>query len=198
MGSYRPALFMAISFLTGCGYRWQPEYPYQERPSITVLFAKGDEDGTLTQEIVRAIAVSGIADVRSRDGDYRLEIKVIDSTNETIGWRKDEQKVDGKIQRNMVAREARKTISIEATFFKGDSEQIAYGPYSITADADYDYVDGDSYEDLTFLNSAGKTQAVLPFSLGQLEPYESAQEATVRPLYSRLAQKVVDVISSEW
>jgi hypothetical protein len=51
---------------------------------------------------------------------------------------------------------------------------------------------------LTFINPAGTLVTVLPFSLGQLESVESAQEAAARPLYSRIAQKVVDAISSEW
>lgn len=188
-----PILFL----VAGCGYRWQPEYPHGSRPTLTIPFATGDEDGSLTNEIVRAVTFSGIADVRFKEADYRLQIKILESNNETIGFRLDRQKVDGKIKKNMVSCEARKTVSIEATLFKGKTDEIAYGPYKITSDADYDYVDGDSYQDLTFSKN-GVTQAVLPFSLGQLESYESAQEAAVRPLYSHLAQKVVDVISSEW
>jgi len=189
---------LVFLLLTGCGYRWQPDYPQACRPSITIPFISGDEDGSFTSEMARAIAVSGIADVHFKDGDYRLEIKILKTVRETIGFRKDKQKVDGQIKKNMVACEARKIISIEATLFQGNSEEIAYGPYLLTGDVDFDYVDGDSYQDLTFVNPHGIAQAVLPFSLGQLESYESAQEAAVRPLYSSLAQKVVDVISSEW
>ncbi|MBS0624808.1 MAG: LptE family protein [Verrucomicrobia bacterium] len=194
---WRAVLFIVL-FSTGCGYRWQPEYPEGHRPTITIPFAQGDADGALTNEIARSIAISGIADVRLKKADYRLEIKILDSNNETIGFRLDKQKVDGKIKKNMVSCESRKIVTIEATLFKSDTDQIAYGPYTITGDTAYDYVDGDSYQDLTFKNSRGITQAVLPFSLGQLESYESAQEAATRPLYSQISQKVVDVISSEW
>ena len=194
----RAVLVLIFLLFSGCGYRWQPDYPQVCRPSITIPFISGDEDGAFTNEMARAIAVSGIADVRFKDGDYRLEIKILKSEKETIGFRKDKQKVDGQVKRNMVACEARKILSIEATLFHGNSEEIAYGPYFLAGDVDLDHVDGDSYQDLTFVDPHGIARAVLPFSLGQLESYESAQEAAVRPLYSFLAQKVVDVISSEW
>ncbi len=83
-------------------------------------------------------------------------------------------------------------MRIEVVFYEGDSDQIAYGPYAITASSDYDYIDGDSIQDLTFVDTQGVFTTVLPFSLGQLEPVESAQEAATQPLYRRLAQKIVD------
>lgn len=186
-----------LFFLTGCGYRWQPGSFEPDRYSITVPFIKGDEDGLFTNEVVRAIAASGVADIRFRGGDYRLEISILQNSKETLGFRKDRQKVNGKTKRNMVACEARKNLSIEATLFRGESEEAVFGPYVLEADVDFDYVDGDSYQDLMFVDPHGASQAVLPFSLGQLESYEAAQDAAMRPLYSRLAQKIVDVISSQ-
>ena len=87
-------------------------------------------------------------------------------------------------------------MTIEVALCQGT--EVVYGPYRVAADADYDYVDGDSIRDLTFIDSSGSTITVLPFSLGQLEPKESAALAATKPLYRRLAQKVVDAISSEW
>lgn len=181
--------------LTGCGYRWQPGEA--ESYSITVPFIKGDEDGLFTSEVTRALAASGIADIRFHGGDYRLEISILQDSKETLGFRKDRQKVDGKTKRNMVACEARKNLSVEVTLFRGEGDEAVLGPYVLEADVDFDYVDGDSYQDLMFIDPHGVSQAVLPFSLGQLESYEAAQDAAMRPLYSRLAQKIVDVISSQ-
>ncbi len=184
--------------LAGCGYRWQPDFPTEGRPTISVPFVAGDEDGTLTHEIVRALTAAGIAKIQGSDPDYRLAISIVDAQIESIGFRRDKQKITGKIKKNLLASEGRKTISLEAILYEGKTEKIAYGPYRIVADVDYDYVDGDSVQDLTFVNQAGILTTVLPFSLGQLESVEAAQEASSRPLYAKLAQKIVDAIFSEW
>ncbi len=139
-----------------------------------------------------------MAILHHRRGDYRLEVKIIESHLETTGFRRDKQKIESKIKKNLLAAEARKWMTVEAILYEGDSDRIAYGPYQIEADTDYDYYDGDSLQDLAFINSEGRFTTVLPFSLGQLESTESAQEASLKPLYSKIAQKIVDVISSEW
>ncbi len=197
MGMSNFALYAGLLFfLTGCGYRWQPDSFAVSHPSITVPFIKGDEDGLFTNEVVRALASSGVADVRFSGGEYRLEISILQEGKEIVGFRKDRQKVNGKTKKNMFACEARKIVSVEATLFRGG--EAVFGPYVLEADADFDYVDGDSYQDLMFVDPQGVSQAVLPFSLGQLEPYEAALDASMRLLYSRLAQKIVDVISSQY
>ena len=189
-------LLVSFSVLTGCGYRWEPNYPHAERPSVSVPFVTGDEDGRLTAAIIQTLGSSGLVDVVSSEGNYRLQVSILSNSVENIGYRQDPQKVDGKVRTTLLASEGRKTIAIEASLYRGD--EIAYGPYQIASDAEYDYVDGDSIRDLTFVNPAGTLVTVLPFSLGQLESLESAQEGVSRPLYSRLAQKVVEAISSEW
>lgn len=184
--------------LTGCGYRWQPDFPTESRPVVTIPFIPGDEDGMLTAEMVRAITASGLAQVRGSNPDYRLVVQIKNVQNQTIGYRRDPQKVHGKVRKNVLASEGRKTVFVEAALYRIHSDEIVYGPYEISGDADYDYIDGDSIQDLTFVDASGLTQTVLPFSLGQLEPIESAQEAASRPLYNSLAQKIVDAIFSEW
>lgn len=189
-------LLISLSFLTGCGYRWQPDYPNAVRPSVTVPFIIGDEEGLFTAEVIRSLSSSGLVNVISFGGEYELQVTIVADATSNIGFRQDPQKVDGKIRNNLLAIEGRKSMTIEAALFRGG--EAVYGPYKITSDADYDYVDGDSIQDLTFTNPEGALITVLPFSLGQLEPLESAQNAALRPLYCRLAQKIVDSISSEW
>ncbi len=187
---------LALSLLTSCGYRWNPDYPQGQRPTVTVPFAIGDEEGQLTAEMIRVLSTSGLVDVVSSGGDYALQVTIQSDGNETTGYRRDPQKVDGRVRKNLLAVEGRRSMTIEAALCRG--EEVVYGPYQITADADYDYVDQDSIQDLTFVNPQGGVVTVLPFSLGQLEPIEAAQEATNRPLYQRLSQKIVDALSSEW
>ncbi len=185
-------------YLSSCGYRWEPDYPNGVRPSIAVPFVIGDEEGNLTSEIVRALNSSGLAEVRNSAGDYRLQVTILGSGIETVGYRRDRQDIFGKSRKQLLACEGRKTMTVEATLFEGDTGKVAFGPYQVSADADYDYVDGDSLKDLAFIGATGAEIIVLPFSLGQLESNETAQEASTRPLYNRIAQKIVDVIFSEW
>lgn len=189
-------LLLSYSLLSGCSYHWQPEFSENIRPTITVPFVEGDEEGFLTAEIISSLSASGLADVRSSGGDYQLAVSIVGAEDEKIGFRIDPQKVDGEVRKNLLASEGRRTMTIEAALCNGD--EVIYGPYRITADAEYDYVDGDSIQDLTFMNPAGTLVTVLPFSLGQLESVESAQAAATRPLYRKLAQKIVDAISSDW
>lgn len=189
-------LLFLLLLLSGCGYRWQPDFPAEKRPLIYIPYVTGDSDGTFTSELAQAVIGSGMAELCHRGGDYRLQVAIIDTETHTVGYRRDRQKVTGKVKKNIVAREGRKTITVEAALYQGD--EIAYGPYQIAADADYDYLDGDSIQDLVFINSAGVPTTALAFSLGQLESVESAQEAANRPLNQKLAQKIVDVIFSEW
>lgn len=180
----------------GCGYRWQPDYPEGIRPRFTVPFVAGDESGCLTAEIARALSSSGSIDVVSSGGDYELQVSILNHGVENIGYREDPQKVDGKVRKNLLGCEGRKTLTLQAVVYRGT--EAVYGPYQISSEAEYDYVDGDSIQDLTFVSPEGTVVTVLPFSLGQLESIEAAQEAATHPLYRRIAQKVVDAISSNW
>lgn len=184
-----------LLFLCSCGYEWAPK---EDRFTVSVPFVVGDEDGALTQELVWALSRSGLAKIKNDEANYRLDVQIVEAKNDTVGFRRDKQIVKGKTGKNLLACEGRKTVGVEVTVFKQETEEAVLGPFKVTADADYDYVDGDSIQDLTFTDSQGQLITVLPFSLGQLESTESAQEAATRPLYRSLAQKIVDVITSEW
>lgn len=181
-----------LLLLGSCGYSWKGG----DVPTIAIPFAQHDEDGSFTAHMIAAISQSGKARIGSADADFRLVLSIENSSNEIIGFRKDQQQVDGKVNRNMVACEGRKTIAAQVSLFKGSD--CVLGPLTLTADGDYDYVDGDSVQDLAFFLPDGTRQIVLPFSLGQLEAVDAAQEAVTRPIYRQLAQKIVDAISAEW
>lgn len=190
------SLLVCISFLASCGYQWIPEYPDGQRPTVCVPFACGDEEGFLTTEIISSLNQSGVVDVVSSNGDYVLNVVVKDCQTDMIGFRIVPQKVDGEVRNNLRPSEGRRRLTVEANLSSGG--EVIFGPYLVVADADYDYVDGDSIQDLTFVNPRGITQTVLPFSLGQLEPIDSAEAAVLVPLYRNISQKIVDAISSEW
>jgi hypothetical protein len=189
-------LFLALG---GCGYRWQPEFPCNEgRPTISVPYVAGDADGSLTAEMIRALAISGLCEVRQWGAKYRLQVSIVGAEGQTIGYRRDRQEISGESQKNLIASERRKTIAVQAALYDCESNKVALGPFRIEAYADFDYVDGDSIQDLVFIGPNGIRQVVLPFSLGQLESSEAAEEAAMRPLYVQIAKKIVDSIFAAW
>lgn len=182
--------------LTSCGYQWSNETTLASKPSIYIPYIEGDEEGTLTSEVIAKIASSGIARIAKREAEYRLEVQMLSQQSDPIGWRRDPQKIKSKVRKNLTGCEERRSLEVEVAIFQG--EYLYYGPIKLACWVDYDYVDGDSFPDLTFVNQHGVLTVVLPFSLGQLESIESAQEAATIPLYRQLAQKIVDAISPAW
>lgn len=185
---------ICISLFSSCGYHWRSESFSSYRPSIAVPFIEGDVDGSLTQSLVYALSSSGKLDVRQREAQYRLQASIIQASTETIGYRRDRQKISGEIKKNLVSSENRKTLVVEISLYQGSGERLICGPIRLEADADYDYIDGDSMQDLAFINPLGQQQTVLPFSLGQLEPKEAAEEAATRPLNIRMAKQIVEAV----
>ena len=190
----RTVSFSLILFLVSCGYRWADML---EDRTISIPYVVGDEDGRLTSELITAFSHS-FATVVRKGGKYELRVSVLTQQRDTIGFRIDRQQIKGKSKKNIVADEERTTLTVEAALYEQGGKDPVFGPQQFTACVDYDFVDGDSYRDLTFVDSFGATQTVLAFSLGQLESTESAREAATRPLYSRIAKSIVDSISASW
>ena len=186
---------LLLLLLSSCSYEWYSSEAALR--TVSVPFVTGDEDGSFTAALVHALTRSGIS-VVSSGAHRRLEVKVTGSSTEVVGYRIDPQKIKSEIKKNIVASEGRHNLSVEVALYSNTSEQPLWGPYILSSDADYDYVDGDSHQQLTFVNSDGKNVVVLPFSLGQLESSEEAQAAANRPLYHKLVQKIVDSISCAW
>jgi len=191
-------LWLFFLFFSSCGYHWTAETPEGRPVRVSVPFISGDEQGVLTSEIISALSSSGMVRISSSMPEYRLQVCVLKQNNETIGFRRDRQKVHGGVKKNLLACEGRRVLEAEVMLRHVDTGEVAWGPYRLAADADYDYVDGDSIQDLTFVAPDGSPMIVLPFSLGQLESVESAQEAATQLLYRRLAKKIVDAFSAEW
>lgn len=187
---------LLLSSLISCSYNWEMLPSDGSLPTIAVPFIEKDEDGSFTAELMLAISRSGAARAVSQGGQYQLQITILKESQEKIGFRIDPQKVDGKVRHNLLASEGRRGETVQFSLWKG--KEIVLGPFEVEASSEFDYVDGDSIQDLTFTDSLGQLQTVLPFSLGQLEPIDSAEIAALKPLKRRLAQKIVDTIAMNW
>ena len=104
---------------TGCGYRWRTESPSLSRPSITVPFVPGDDDATLTNEIIHTLTTSGLAEVRRRGGMYRLAVAFVDSLSETTGFRLDLQKVKGGLRKTSLPVKGAKPSQFKSLYMRG-------------------------------------------------------------------------------
>lgn len=182
-------LFLSFLTLTGCGYHWVNDIP---RKSISIPYIEGDLEGGLTSEVISAINSSSHFQFKTHS-DLILKGRIIKNLDQDIGFKEEQDGTEE--ERSLIAVEGRKTFTVEIVLCQ--NEKAIWGPKNIEAFVDYDYVDPHSLSDLSFILD-GERVSILPFSLGQLSSQDSAQDGALRPLYKKLAQKIVDVISLEW
>ena len=189
-------LIAVISLLcSSCGYRIDEGSVPPQLSTLSVPYFSGDQEGILTETVVRALNISGNFEYTDREGSVILEGEVIRDHLEHIGYQYDRRPVSGKRINRLIPNEGRREITVRVSLVDSHSQEVLYGPFDVSASSDYDFVDSDSLRDTSFIDSAGERQSVLFFSLGQLDSAEGAQEATLEPLYERLALKIVEGLS---
>lgn len=188
---YLPLLMVFIS----CSYTNKLPDKYSES-TVNIPYVKGDEDGQLTHSLVYQLSAAGALEYKQIDADYVLLVSVLDVSNDKIGYRKDRD-LDGKLRDNLMPIESRQSIKAEVSLKSTTTDEIVWGPRTISADIDYDYVEQDALKDLSFVNSSGKRETILSYSLGQLESVPSAQISVRHPLYQNLAKNIVTAIIGE-
>lgn len=170
---------------TSCGYRFGQGSLPNQYSSISVPYVKGDFDGDLTASIVRQIARSGSFQYSSDGGELTLIVKIVDFSDENIGFRYNRKK-RGKLTDTVVPVETRITNTVEVVVVETGSGSTILGPVRLSAYVDFDH---DYYSSQNGVNV---------FSLGQLTDVDEAFDAVQRPLNQLLAQKIVDFISDSW
>ncbi len=181
---------------TSCGYNLGRSQSLKN-PSITVPYVEKDVSGYFTSELIQELSYSSNLRYKYSDGDYILCVKIIDSNTSQIGYKYDRNNENIR-QNNLRATEGRQKVTARVELIDKASQSVKFGPFDISASYDFDYVDPDSLNDLSFIDASGNRKTVLAFSLGQLESIESAKQAALRPLYHKLAKKIVDAISTYW
>ena len=182
-------LFLACS----CSYRLRSPGNLSVR-TVNVPYITGDREGVLTQSIIYQLSSDGFLEYRPSHADCELKVEILEKKNDQIGYRRDR---DGDtVKKNLMPTESRQTIKAKVSLESSDHD-IIWGPTIITADVDYDYVEQDSLEDLSFLNPKGELESVLSFSLGQMESVGSAQISALKPLYSKLARNIAEALKGE-
>jgi hypothetical protein len=191
-----PFFLLLFSLLSSCGYRGGTG---SEGATLSVPYIDGDTHGFFTSALIKQINESTSFSYSNREGDFLLKVTVLEHANSQIGYRRDLIVENGEEQNNIRPSEGRKTLKVQVSVHDSSTQDAVWGPHIFSADADYDYVDQDSFQDLSFTDpNTGALVTVLQFSLGQLEAYENAQDAAMTPLYRQLSQKIIDAISAAW
>ncbi|NGX56838.1 MAG: hypothetical protein K1060chlam5_01084 [Candidatus Anoxychlamydiales bacterium] len=188
--------FTLLFFLNSCSYHLGRNED-SKISTVSVPYVKGDFSGLFTQEVIRQISNTPSLTYRYSNADSKLKIAIIDNKVDQIGYKYDRDKKDQR-KKNIRQTESRQTITVNIELMDNKTNETILGPYKISADEAFDYVDQDNLNDLSFVDSNGNRETVLAFSLGQLESFENAKDASLKPIYIQLAQKIVDAISSQW
>lgn len=193
MRRYLLITLMALAS-SGCGYRFEGSEEKGDLVTISVPYVNGDIEGQLNAELIKALSASGRFDCIQNQGQLVLEVSVIADADDRIGYRFDRNPTSGKLRKNIVGTENRRTISAEVRLLDGSTKEIVMGPQIVKGLSEYDYVDSNSIRDLTFTNTDGKPETILNFSLGQLDSIEGAHDDSSIVAYRNLARKVVDAL----
>lgn len=169
---------------------------YSSYRSLSIPYVENDKEGWLTNALIDTVSTMGAFHYQNSGGELLLSVKILSLEDENIGYRKDLEKDDEKVKRRIIPCEGRKTINVLVKLMDKRTDKIIKGPVKVTTSVDYDYVDPNALNDLSFINRNARRETVLRFSLGQLEAIDSAQEASLFPLYKICAKEIVDIFFS--
>ncbi len=178
-------LLLSLSVLSGCGYQFGQGALPARYQTVMVPYIEGDKTGEMTSALVRAISRSGGFEYRTNCAQLILKVSVLELYDENIGYCYDLNK-KGKLTHAIIPNETRITVLAEVTVKDSTSGCAVLGPARIYASVDFDHAyyfvrDGENI-----------------FSLGQVNDYDEAYDAVMRPLGEVLADKIVDFVVYSW
>lgn len=187
-----PLLLIPLSsLLSACGY-----HADGGEETLSIPYFTGDHNGALTDAVIKTLATSGHFRYADNAGNLLLQGSIISDTNEHIGYQFDRDPISGKRIHRLVPNEGRREITIEILLIDTRTQKVLYGPVSISASGDYDFVDSDSLRDTSFINRLGRRESSLFFSMGQLDSVSGAQKTSLDPIYRSLSLKIIEGISN--
>lgn len=186
-GSLRAVLLLLLvgTLLGGCNYRFGRGELSQRYGTISVPYVKGDQHGELTADIIKRLAVSGAFRYISEGGELILKVELIEFREENIEFRYDRKKT-GERKHSIIPTETRLIALAEVLLVERETDKVVRGPTRITASAEFDH---------TYYATRNEVNI---FSLGQLNDFDAARDAVMRPLNRNLAEKIVDYVINSW
>lgn len=176
---------LGICFLlTSCGYRFGLGSSIVSGKVISIPYIENDNDGTLTEAVIKAVSSSLDVSYTDGCGEIILKIAVIDYYEDNIGFKYDRKK-HGQIKKYIIPIETRATLVAQIEL-QDPNGCTLIGPVKIKASVDFDH---DYYSSRNGVNI---------FSLGQLSDFDSAEDAVQKPLNRALAEKIADFLNNAW
>jgi hypothetical protein len=173
-----------ILLLSGCSYRFGTGGLINAYSSISIPYVEGDKNGELTNALIRRMVGKGGPAYLMCGGDLLLYVCLEQPRHEMIGFIF--AKEDGVLTDIIVSNEARIELIAKVTLVERQTGRLILGPLAIPASLTYDFepdlTDRDAHQ----------------FALGQLEINPQALEAAYRPLFTLLAEKIVDTVIHSW
>lgn len=179
----RSLQIVCFLLLASCGYRQEFVPSFEDAPTLSIPYVEGDPDGEITRALIYQIAASGRYVYRAGQGDFILKVQVIDKYDENIGFRYERNK-NCKVTHEIVPVETRGWIVVEVELFSSQGKLLR-GPCRLQASTEFDH---DYYTIRDRVNI---------FSLGQLTDVDSAEDASMTPLYRRIAEKITECLIQE-
>lgn len=178
-------VFLLLAFLTSCGYRSGQGGFFTSYNTISIPYAANDRCGDLTAAVAKSIDSNGPLRYTRSQGDYTLLMKIIEISDENIGFRYDQNR-KGKRTNSIIPSETRRSMTVEVKVRDERQGVDVLGPVILTESIDFDH---------DFFSSP---HHVNEFSLGQLTDIEDAKDSVQKPLNIKMAQKIVDFLYGSW
>jgi len=148
-----------------------------DRTAVRIPYVQGDNSGELTTALVTAVDEQ-VAFHVSESGQYELQVKILDSKEEKIGFRYDPIELEKEGKKDLILNESRAKTLAKVTLVDRHSSQVIRGPAHILGNIEYDHQENTLDNDIQ------------DFSLGQLSDVDTIHEVRNIPIYRDLAQKI--------
>lgn len=176
-----PSLLFFSLLTTSCG--WHLANQYGREHTVSVPYVSGDSDGLLTSNLVKEVEKQGAFRYVQDGGSLTLQVEILDTKSENIGYRFDPQKLFDK-KHKTIPSETRKKILAKVTLVNSATQAVVLGPAYILSASEFDH----QYYNLS--------HNINRFSLGQLTDIDTTSDVVDIPLYRQLSQDIASYLQN--
>ena len=170
-------------YLTSCGWHMTQEFSQEHRSTIAIPYVAGDQHGKMTSSLVSAVQKQAAFRYVREGGDFILQVTLLDSKSENIGFRYDPEKLsNGK--RQTIPNETRRKLLASVSVIDARSGQTVFGPTHVLSSTEFDH---------QYYNLNHNTNA---FSLGQLTDVDTTYDVVDIPLYRELSHNIAALLAN--